>query len=338
MNPGHSFAGWTTRANGWGVRYTAGSTFVMPPHDVTLHAWWIPTGEPLYTVSYEGNGSDGGDLPVDSNAYVFDDAVEIAEHGSLTRTGYTFVGWNTAADGSGAAYSPGPTTMPAADLILYAIWGNDNPVAQWDMIAPAELLDTSGFGNDLHVADGAPLFGLFAGRPGLQFTGITDRLTSGPSATIQTIYGGMSVSFWSYGVASGQGALVSLYTTSGDRVWAISHQLPDELNVLDNAGYVGSSAVNFGASFVGGQWNHIVAVFDTAVSQITIHVNNGAPVSLALNTALFGSASVLYIGNNPPLNSAGDAPVNATIAGVRLYNRPITAPEVSSLYNEPPVQ
>ncbi len=39
------------------------------------------------------------------------------------KTGYTFAGWNTQANGLGTAYSPGDTfTMGAANITLYAQW------------------------------------------------------------------------------------------------------------------------------------------------------------------------------------------------------------------------
>lgn len=41
---------------------------------------------------------------------------------SLTRTGYTFNGWNTASDGSGTAYATGSTITPTGDVTLYAQW------------------------------------------------------------------------------------------------------------------------------------------------------------------------------------------------------------------------
>ena len=41
---------------------------------------------------------------------------------TFTRAGYTFSGWNTAANGSGTAYANGATYSFAADLTLYAQW------------------------------------------------------------------------------------------------------------------------------------------------------------------------------------------------------------------------
>ena len=43
--------------------------------------------------------------------------------GTLVRTAYTFVGWNTQANGSGTTYTQGQTfSMGAANLTLYALW------------------------------------------------------------------------------------------------------------------------------------------------------------------------------------------------------------------------
>ena len=41
---------------------------------------------------------------------------------AFTRSGYTFSGWNTAANGSGTAYANGATYSFSADITLYAQW------------------------------------------------------------------------------------------------------------------------------------------------------------------------------------------------------------------------
>lgn len=38
-----------------------------------------------------------------------------------TRSGYTFVGWNTKPDGSGTTYTSS-SSFPAEDMTLYSIW------------------------------------------------------------------------------------------------------------------------------------------------------------------------------------------------------------------------
>ena len=76
-----------------------------------------------YTVTYDGNGYDGGAVPMDgSNPYNYNTTVTVLGPGTLTKTGYTFAGWNTAANGSGTAYSAGNTFAITADTTLYAQW------------------------------------------------------------------------------------------------------------------------------------------------------------------------------------------------------------------------
>ena len=78
----------------------------------------------LYSISYDGNQSDGGSTPAASASIAADTTVTVASNSSgFTRTGHTFVAWNTAADGSGTQYIASNTfTMPSADRTLYAQW------------------------------------------------------------------------------------------------------------------------------------------------------------------------------------------------------------------------
>jgi uncharacterized repeat protein (TIGR02543 family) len=121
VNTGHSFDDWNTAADGSGSSYGPGATFPMPAAGVTLYAIWTAN---TYAVTYNGNGSTGGNVPIDaSTPYDYGSTVNVLGAGTLTRTGYSFDDWNTAADGSGSSYGPGATfSMPAAGVTLYAIW------------------------------------------------------------------------------------------------------------------------------------------------------------------------------------------------------------------------
>ncbi|AZN43115.1 InlB B-repeat-containing protein [Paenibacillus albus] len=122
---GFTFDGWNTQANGLGEHYDADDTFTMPSHNVVLYAEWTPNH---YSVTYNGNSSTAGYVPVDHESYVYGATVSVSDNDGetpLTRTGYTFAGWNTAADGSGTSYSvsAGTTfTMSDANVVLYAQW------------------------------------------------------------------------------------------------------------------------------------------------------------------------------------------------------------------------
>jgi len=60
-------------------------------------------------VTYNGNGNTGGTVPVDaSSPYAQGATVTVLGNtGGLAREGFTFNGWNTAADESGTSYAPG---------------------------------------------------------------------------------------------------------------------------------------------------------------------------------------------------------------------------------------
>ena len=75
-------------------------------------------------MTYNGNGNTGGTVPTDSNTYQQASTVTVLGNtGSLVKTGYTFAGWNTLANGSGTAYTAGQTfSMGAANVTCYAKW------------------------------------------------------------------------------------------------------------------------------------------------------------------------------------------------------------------------
>jgi len=75
-----------------------------------------------YSVIYNGNGNTSGTAPTDSNKYESGKKVTVLAN-TLTKTAYSFTGWNTKADGSGDSYAPSTTfMMPANDVSLYAQW------------------------------------------------------------------------------------------------------------------------------------------------------------------------------------------------------------------------
>ena len=78
-----------------------------------------------HQIIYDGNGYTDGDVPEDATFDVDGIIVAtgtVAEAGTMERTGYTFTGWNTEADGSGTAYEPGATVTLRSNLTLYAQW------------------------------------------------------------------------------------------------------------------------------------------------------------------------------------------------------------------------
>ena len=119
---GYTFAGWTTNADGGGVKYAPGASWTANG-TLTLYAQWTP-GEAGLT--YDGNGATGG--KTDPQNGVTDQKVDVRQNG-FTRPGYTFVRWDTQADCRGKAVNPGDKWTLQGSSTLYACWaGNMQPL------------------------------------------------------------------------------------------------------------------------------------------------------------------------------------------------------------------
>ena len=106
-------------ATTWEPYYITSSTTVVQDKDHTLKAMWIPN---TYTINYNGNGSTSGSTT--SSTHTYDVASNLTTNG-FKKYGYKFIGWNTAADGSGTAYLDGASVTrvgTSGTITLYAQW------------------------------------------------------------------------------------------------------------------------------------------------------------------------------------------------------------------------
>lgn len=122
VKTGSKFTGWNTFANGTGIAYSPGSELKIDTANVNLYAQW--SLNPTYSVTYYGNGSNGGTVPEDANMYESGETVTAkANSGGLIMTGYQFNGWTTNANGTGAYYPSGNDfVMGVANISLFAAW------------------------------------------------------------------------------------------------------------------------------------------------------------------------------------------------------------------------
>lgn len=139
---GYSFTGFTF-SNGSGQKNSAGAVYYFDGQspeensgesgastsayifngnyagNVTVTANW--TGN-TYTVKYNANGGTGTTV---SSSHVYGTAKALTANG-FTRTGYSFTGWNTAANGTGTSYSDKQsvsTLTTGSEIELFAQWG-----------------------------------------------------------------------------------------------------------------------------------------------------------------------------------------------------------------------
>ena len=76
-----------------------------------------------YSVTYNANGATSGDVPTDGTNYSSGATVTVKGNtGSLAKTGFTWAGWNTKADGNGTDYAENATFTISANTTLYAKW------------------------------------------------------------------------------------------------------------------------------------------------------------------------------------------------------------------------
>lgn len=104
----------------WNLANTSSTNGIIWVDNISLYH--IPGAVAAsYSVTYNANGGDG-DIPVDSNTYTDNVFTATAASSTLTRSGYNFTGWNTAADGSGRSYAEGATFVVTSNVTLYAQW------------------------------------------------------------------------------------------------------------------------------------------------------------------------------------------------------------------------
>ena len=113
---GYTFGGWFTGAGGTGMEFTA-DTLVQAA--TTVHAKWAPN---TYTVLYNKNGGSGS---MASSSHTYDVSQALRTNG-FTKTGHTFDGWATSANGE-VEYTDRETVVNLTPVIgatvtLYAKW------------------------------------------------------------------------------------------------------------------------------------------------------------------------------------------------------------------------
>lgn len=115
----YTFVGWATTASATTASYNPGGSITLSKN-TTIYAVWKNN----YAIRFNGNGSTGGTM---SNLTMVYGTARKLTTNAFSRTGYTFSGWNTKADGTGTAYSNGQsvnnlTTTAGKVIDLYAQW------------------------------------------------------------------------------------------------------------------------------------------------------------------------------------------------------------------------
>ncbi|CAN2228422.1 Listeria/Bacterioides repeat [Candidatus Nanopelagicaceae bacterium] len=284
---GYSFGGWTINS----VVYPAGASYTIANADVTPVAVWNAA---TYSISYNGNGSTSGTAPTGGSFTTGGSYTAASNTGTLAKTGFTFAGWNTTANGDGTSYAEGATNVTAtADLILYAKWTAASFAVTYVANGATSSLPTQSavqFGNTFTVASAAT-------QAGKTFTGWSDGTNT---------YGGGST--YTMG-----GSAVTLTATWANQLFAITYSLnggtgvsaptQSALSSTDTFTVQSTSATKSGYSF--GGWSNGTNTYqaDATYNMTTANVT----LTAIWNVAVPGTPGT-------PTVSSGDG--NATITVV----------------------
>ena len=220
---GYFFAGWNTAADSSGVTYDEGQTFVMGSADVMLYAEWAAV-PPTYTMTYDGNNSTGGAVPVDSTNYEPAQTVTVLGNtGNLSRIFHAYTLWNTEADGSGIPYTQGQTfAMGSVDVTLYAQW--DLSIGEDTTFRASDLQAGDRFGNSVAISGDYAIVGAMdedggAGNPVISAGAAYVFYNNGVSwQEVEILYASdmQALDYFGNSVAiSGDYAIVGAYQESG---------------------------------------------------------------------------------------------------------------------------
>lgn len=168
VRTGYSFVEWNTSSSGGGMAYKTGATITVGSNNETLYAQWKIN---QYTINFDSNG--GPTLKLNQITQDFNSTITVpALPQDALRIGYTFLGWNTKADGSGSPFAPSDKLqIGAANITLFVQWKINqyivNYQANGNEIGRVPATVTQDFNSKVIVSAPSPVFT----RKGYTFSG-----------------------------------------------------------------------------------------------------------------------------------------------------------------------
>ena len=262
---------------------------------------------------------------------------------TFSRSGYTFSGWNTAANGTGTALTANASnTMPASAtaLVFYAQWtANVNTVAfnTQGGSAVSSLSWSTGTSLTLPAAptrSGYTFNGWYDASTGgnrviknaLSFDGVNDRITI-PHSSAFNFTNAMTIEAWVNTTSSS----AQYITTKGDDSFyfeiAAGGTVGVYLNGSPSTGWIYSSTtVN------DGNWHHIAATYNGSLVKIIIDGVERASVAWSGNIA--SGTSAVEVGSRT--NNVGvlyGSPFSGKLYDLRYWNIARSATDIASTMN-----
>ena len=330
---GYTFGGWyaevglTTLVGNDGASYS-------PTAATTLYAKW--TGV-VYTITYNGNGSDSGTV-LSAATFTFGNTYSIGDKGTMSKSGYAFAGWTTAASGAGTVYANAGNSI-VGSTATYGVAANLNLYAKWTALVYTITYNANGATGSPSRATDSFTFGTtpitLPDKTGMTFGGYTFGGWSESSAgaavinpysptqtrTLYALWTGVQYSI-SYNVNGGTGSIADATYTTG----ATGITLNDG-STLSRTGYTFGGWKNLagttvsGSPFVVSDNLTVYAIWTPKTITVTYDkgIASATPASFPTSpaNATFGSNYVLGTSSDTATVSAGG---NFAFAGWKIGN------------------
>ena len=325
----------------------------------------------IFTVSFDANGGSGSPSVSSVSQIPTSNTVTLATVGTLTRSGFRFLGWNTQANGLGLNYAAGSIFTPQSNATLFAQWRSTiqydpntaSPVRSIESTTAVSSSTTTTLSNG-RLVRGSPIAnGLILNLDAADSSTIsastwTNKVSGGTNATIM----GSPTYSASEGAFSLNGS--SQYFDLGDSAFSFTGTQNYTINVAyknnepmketgifvrHNAGVVGNyRLMNTSGKFLvqreispweiysnsyidPSQINYMTAVYNG--STLSVFVNGVADGSIAMTGTVGTSTIKTLIGAR--LNSGSvTSHLNGKIYSVQVYNRALSSAEISTNYQQ----
>ena len=138
-NPGYSFVDWNSESNGGGVSYGDASLYSFSAQEILYAIWSLI---PLATLNFDVNNGKGSVASISTET---GGSTTLPSGSGLSYPGYSFIGWNTSADGSGTEYQAGSTYVFNGNESLYAQWSPNTYIVTYSYDGGVATLSSSNY-------------------------------------------------------------------------------------------------------------------------------------------------------------------------------------------------
>lgn len=221
--------------------------------------------------------------------------------GNLVRTGYTFLGWNTAANGTGTRYNVLTSATPSTNLVLYAEWSANNYAVTFDANGG------SGTMSNLAIVAGTAkaLTANAFTRTGYTFAGWTTAAngtgTAYTNSQSVTLYADVTL----YAKWTANSYTITFNANGGTGTMATSAIVAGTAKIITANAYTRS--------------NHLFAGWSTVTGVQTVVYTDQQSITLYANTTLYAQWTPVYAITYNANTGTGTVPSGATVIAGNSY-------------------